>query len=429
MCVVRIHDVKATRGDRSAVVGFHLDQPRSGSCRETYDLPISGWIVTAQPEIVEMEVLYRGRVLRAGRADLPRPDITERYPHLPHAGRSGFSLNASMLGLPPDFQIVIRARCNHGDAIPLVTLEGCHNGVVASHRNRLRPIIVTMQGRVGSSWFMRLLSGHPRIAIYPEYPFETRAMSYWTHMLRVLGQPADHVRSTPAIDFTVDPTWIGHHPFYKPNVTQRPAMQEWFGRTYPEQLASFCKKFIDDFYLQVARMTDKPDAVCFAEKCASDETPWLIWELYPDAREVVLVRDFRDMLSSIFAFNKKRGYQSFGRERAKSDRDYIESMRNNVNGFVRAWKLRSDRAFLVRYEDLVLDTAATLGRLMEYLRLDGDIGELIAKANVPVQELTDHRTTQDVASSIGRWKRDLDPDLQRDSTDAFQEALATFGYE
>ena len=35
-------------------------------------------------------------------------------------------------------------------------------------------------------------------------------------------------------------------------------------------------------------------------------------ELYPDAREVFLVRDFRDMVASIFAFNRKRGVRGFG---------------------------------------------------------------------------------------------------------------------
>ena len=426
---VQIHEVKLRRGDHHAFAGFHLDQPRSGSTRRTYDLPITGWVVSSEPGTIEVEALFRGRVLRSGKADLPRPDIAEKYPHLPHAARSGFSLNASVLGLPPDFQILIRGKRGGGEYAPMATLEGHHTPIVASHENRLRPIIVTMQGRVGSSWFMRLMSGHPNVAVYPEYPFETRVMSYWTHMLRVLGQPSDHARSTPAIDFTADPTWIGHHPFYKPQVTHQPAMQEWFGRKYPEDLATFCKKSIDDFYLQVAHMTEKPDAICFAEKCAADDIPWLVWELYPDAREVVLVRDFRDMLSSIFAFNQKRGYLSFGRERAKSDRDYLESMRNNVLGFMRAWKLRSDRAFLVRYEELVLDTRGTLEALMRYLKLDGDPEELIARANVPVQELTNHRTIQDAASSIGRWRRDLEPDLQKDSTEAFQEALVAFGYE
>ena len=428
MNAVQIHRVKPSRGD-PAFVGFHLDQPTNGSTRRTYDLPISGWIVSSEPGTIEVEVLYRGRVLRRGKANLPRADIAEKYPHLSHAVKSGFGVTASVLGLPPDFQILIRARRGEEDFAPVAILEGHHAPIGASHENRLRPIIVTMQGRVGSSWFMRLLSGHPSVAVYPEYPYETRVMSYWTHMLRVLGQPADHARSTPAIDFTADPGWIGHHPFYKPEVIRHPVMQEWFGRTYPEELATFCKKSIDEFYLQVARMTEKPDAICFAEKCASDDIPWLVWELYPDAREVVLVRDFRDMLSSIFAFNKKRGYQSFGRERAKSDRDYLESMRNNVLGFTRAWRLRSDRAFLVRYEELVLDTRATLEALLQYLKLDGDPDELIARANVPVQELTDHRTIQDAASSIGRWRRDLEPDLQKDSTEAFQEALVAFGYE
>ena len=46
-------------------------------------------------------------------------------------------------------------------------------------------------------------------------------------------------------------------------------------------------------------------------------------ELYPDSREVFLVRDFRDMVSSILAFNAKRGARGFGRAAAETDAGYV----------------------------------------------------------------------------------------------------------
>ena len=39
-----------------------------------------------------------------------------------------------------------------------------------------------------------------------------------------------------------------------------------------------------------------------------------------------------------------------------------------------------------------------------------------------------HRTTPDAEASVGRWQRDLDPDLQRLCESAFGPALETFGY-
>jgi hypothetical protein len=39
-----------------------------------------------------------------------------------------------------------------------------------------------------------------------------------------------------------------------------------------------------------------------------------------------------------------------------------------------------------------------------------------------------HSTSPDAEASIGRWRRDLDPELQRACHEAFGEALEVFGY-
>ncbi len=49
----------------------------------------------------------------------------------------------------------------------------------------------------------------------------------------------------------------------------------------------------------------------------------MIREVYPRAQEVILVRDFRDMVASILAYNAKRGYTAFGREHVDNDEEYI----------------------------------------------------------------------------------------------------------
>ncbi|MGH8542396.1 MAG: hypothetical protein ACREX3_01860, partial [Gammaproteobacteria bacterium] len=104
-------------------------------------------------------------------------------------------------------------------------------------------------------------------------------------------------------------------------------------------------------------------------------------------------------------------------------------MRNNVQGLMKTWELRSDRAFLLRYEDLVNETGSTLEKLMDYLGIPTDVGRLIEKARKTAGELDHHRTSKDAAASIGRWKSELAPPLKVASAEAFKEALSTFGYE
>lgn len=416
----------------SELAGFSVDFPTPGWTGMTYDFALGGWIVAARQGPVAVEAVHRGVVLRKVKANVHRPDVQEKFPDLPHAASSGFSMRLGTPGLPPSFEVLLRAVLSDGVRVPLAALEGSHAPLVSSYKSSLAPLMVTMMGRVGSSWLMRLLAQHPSIIVRPPRPgdpYETRVASYWMHMLKVLSEPADLDHSTRRNDFTTERKWIGHNPFYVPSMTQQPRMQDWFGRLYPEHLAEFCQWSIEQFYLQVARETQKAHPVYFAEKFHADHIPWLAWELYPRAREIVLIRDFRDMVSSILAFNKKRGFLAFGREKVDSDLAYIDKMRNNVLSFLRAWELRSDRTFLLRYEDLVSDSEPTLERLMNYLGIDVDVRDLLEKAKTGSGELSEHRTIKDATTSIGRWKMDLEPELQEAISEAFSEALAAFGYE
>ena len=99
--------------------------------------------------------------------------------------------------------------------------------------------------------------------------------------------------------------------------------------------------------------------------------PVLTWELYPRAKEVFLVRDFRDMARSILAFDARRGFAGFGRPEGARDEEYMrEVLADMARDLHRSWQTRSDRAHLIRYEDLVLDTESTCARLLEYLEID-----------------------------------------------------------
>jgi hypothetical protein len=63
------------------------------------------------------------------------------------------------------------------------------------------------------------------------------------------------------------------------------------------------------------------------------------------------------------------------------------------------------------------------------LPADGaQIDEMIALAAVDTPELQQHRTTPSLMDSVGRWRRDLSPELLAICREAFGEALADFGY-
>ncbi len=106
-------------------------------------------------------------------------------------------------------------------------------------------------------------------------------------------------------------------------------------------------------------------------------------ELYPAARELFLVRDFRDMIASMRAYNARKGFGDFGRETAQSDATWLAELRRGVVALRDAWRERGDTTSLVRYEDLVRDPDATLPPLLASLGLDAapeTVSRLIAAA-------------------------------------------------
>jgi len=279
---------------------------------------------------------------------------------------------------------------------------------------------------------MRLLAEYPQIVAYKHHPYELRITKYWMHMLKVLAEPANHHQSANFNNFHANEWYVGHNPFNTRPVIDRPEIGYWFGHTHVEQLVGFCQQSIEDFYHQVANTQHEIKPMYFAEKHVPDHIPWLIWQLYPHAREVFLVRDFRDMLCSMLAFNARRGYMAFGRDRVESDEEHVRLLQSHVVSLLKAWQRRSTQAHLLHYEDLIIRPVETLSDLLEYLNLDATsstIEEMIQRASkdTPTQHL--HRTSPSPETSIGRWRQDLDHSLQVACQEAFGDVLKEFGYK
>src|SRR5690606_17217974 len=98
--------------------------------------------------------------------------------------------------------------------------------------------------------------------------------------------------------------------------------------------------------------------------------PKLMKEMYPGMREIFLVRDFRDVATSIFEFNAKRNYAEFGRERVDSDEEFLHVLRRDAASLLDQWLSRSTDSYLARYEDLVVDPVTELQGILNYVGLD-----------------------------------------------------------
>ena len=430
---VVVERVDRTGSDDDRLLGWSIDRPAAGDGWEGTTMPIAGWILGADVPAVAVDFVHQGQVIRKAALEMERADVAARFEGTPIRRRCGFRASVGMLGLADPCELEVRAVFDDGSVRSLARLRVSHTPARSTYAPRWSPIALTTLGRTGSTWLMRLLREHPEVAVHGGYPYETRAAAYWLHMIRVLSTPANRIQSSHPDAFPDDLWAIGHHPFNGERLATEPELQDWFRSDYPTHVTDLALRSVDEFYDRVGEGVGKPEATRFAEKFTPGLLPRLMWEAYAGAGEIILVRDFRDMACSILAFNRKRGFVAFGRENVASDAEFIESnLASGARGLLADWRERSERARLVRYEDLVLDPEAALSRLCADLGLAHDpdtITGAVERASGASGEMDRHRTSRDPRASIGRWRSELDSDLVEACRAAFGEALDAFGYD
>jgi hypothetical protein len=122
----------------------------------------------------------------------------------------------------------------------------------------------------------------------------------------------------------------------------------------------------------------------------------------------------------------------FGREHVRTDEEFVLKIRQAAEQLRDAWRELEGEALLVRYEDLIHSAPRTVQRILEYLGVRADDGA----ADAMLQDVSEtrkaaerlHVTSPSVQTSIGRWRRDLDPRMQEICSDAFRDLLPEFGY-
>lgn len=410
-----------------------LDTPVDGAECDAWAVRVRGHVLARTGPVQEIEAVVPGLVLASGQPMLPSPLVAARHPDLPWAAQCGFTLLVDTLTLRRNFEIRLRATLADGSRVKLALISGERRPLQTGYLPRLQPLLVNSFGRTGTTLLMRMLAAHPAVVAYARPPYEARGGKYWMHVLKTLAAPTDARKRVGApMEFHLEPLAAGGNPFYSATFAAWPEVEAWSGSTYVEDLAAFCQRSIDGWYLATAAAQGQAiePLVYFAEKHFPDAYPRLMRDLYPGARELFLVRDFRDMIASMQAYNKRIGAGHFGRDKAGSDEAWLDYLHQNFLVLRAAWRDRGEPGSLVRYEDLVRDPATTLPPLLTFLGLDSSpetAARLIAAANAP--ELHGHGTSGSPTASIGRWQTDLSPELRLAVEEKFGDLLREFGYE
>lgn len=428
MAIVTIEAVHADAVE-GALAGDLLG-PAAGEGSDTFSFNVRGWAAApAGGEIVAFRALDGDRVC----AEVP--------PNQPAAGAGegvdgavGFEMLVRAIELGRQFSVRVLAVHGDGSTRPLGAVAGSRQPLAVPRDPAIDPAMITTIGRSGSKWLARLLSCHPSVLAFQPLVFEPRVATYWMTVLRELSAPKSYLRQIHTERWDQPRWWLGDGAVGLPAPVDL-GMAEWLGAESVRQQAAICQERIEAYYREVGRRSNEGEGVrYFAEKFLLDPVLLdLTTEVFPRAREVILVRDFRDRLSSVFAWNEKRGDHGFGHDAEMSKAEYlVERVRADADDLIDRWQRRGAEALLVRYEDLILEPQATLTGLFEYLGVAADepaVRAVLEQANQPTELLDRHRTVSDPVQTIGRWRRDLPADLAAESNELLAPVLETFGYE
>jgi hypothetical protein len=436
--VLEVLEVSIAPQAREGLLDVELDRPKAGDTAERFALQLVGWVLGNEDQPVRIEILNRGRVITAvfvnGYASSVAnrsPALRERHPDLPNDVRCGFVTLVGLLGLPAEFALHLRAVLADERMVPIGTVKARHEPLRPPFEPTVQPLLVTGPPRSGTTWLMKVLSGHPELVVYDDYPYEHWPAKYWTHALKVLTDPADLVNSTKPHALDTNLFLVGHNPFFSPRWTSGPEIRRWLGRTHIERTAAFFMETIEDWYLTLASSQGIERPRYFAEKhmFRHSLSPVLMHELYPGAKEVFLVRDFRDVACShlSFSIDPDTG-EPRGKLPGKTRETYVrQDVRRIAVDFRDAWRARGEGAHLMRYEELVLNPHEAVSKLLAYLELEYDRTTIESLLDAKLG-VASHVTSPDVKQSVGRWRHE-DADFQALCEEVFADLLEEFGYE
>jgi hypothetical protein len=284
------------------------------------------------------------------------------------------------------------------------------------------PIIITSTGRSGTTLLMSEFARHPNIVVGDRFPYEIKQVAYYSAAFRALVSDADWVRSTHPETMLdgANSRVIGANPYNDQGfldlvdqVDQR-ELRKFYDLGIPEGYALLFRKQILQFYAILANSQHKATAPFFCEKGDINEPARQGVRLFFDTvKEIVLVRDPRDLLCSAIAFWKM------------SPEKALAMLRATTAQIVSIARRAASDVLVIRYEDLLLDPVSSRRTIAEFVGLEFPLKPIEETA----ANFSGHGTSVDPASSIGRWRRDLSPDLITASEAAFEPYIREFGYE
>jgi hypothetical protein len=280
------------------------------------------------------------------------------------------------------------------------------------------PIVVSTMGRTGSTALMAVLNQHPNIVVAGRRPYEVELGSYYAYALRTFLAAGDHERSLRTDDITAvaNRFHTGFNPYFANSFAnvfkETRTLERFMTERLPARFGRTFRDIILDYYEEVAIDQNIERPIYFAEKSLPERDSRLGFRfIFPNIREIVLVRDLRDVVCSAVSSNRL----AFAR--------VVEDTAASARQMLAITGETSPNTITIRYEDFILDKPGTMSRLFAFLGLT----TMMLNEEALTALFSDHGTSSTPIDSLGRWKRDLTGE-QQGQFGVFDDFLRKFGY-
>lgn len=423
--------------DENRVRAFSLKRLEPAFVNSVYALFFNGSleVITSGAAPKRLDFYCTGRVLGTGSGRVEKAHKRSGFlSEKTTVYKMELDVALNLIGSPPDATIEIYLVFGPIDKVKLGEIKVRRKPLQTSYNVKYNPVIIHSLGRSGTTWLMHYLREHPQIFIHGRYPHELLGAHYWYNMLTSLTSPLSqkqHIKEWQMRDFETKS--VTPHLYYKLGADLHGA--QFIGSRYVEMMADFCKQSVDEFYNflieneEEIKSGNKTERKYFSEKGLP--SPALLKEIYPAAKEVFLVRDIRDNISSCLAFNKKRGTLDFGRTLVNSDDEFVIWRATRFKERLGYFFLCNPRPHLIHYENLMSAPITTMTNLLEYLELDAKkqtVTEMYERARQSSTDFDFHKTAAADENSVERWRSDLTPEQQKMCWKIAGELLTGFGY-
>jgi hypothetical protein len=262
--------------------------------------------------------------------------------------------------------------------------------------------------RTGSTWLLNLLATHPTVRAADEPLIGAHLGLPASATVGAVARNPQPGQVTRALDFFADRD------------------DYFFSERYADAWREPLRRLVLARLLPQLRAAggDPRQTVLVVKEPHGSEAADLLARTLPRSRVLAVVRDGRDVVDSILDALQPGAWASSlaqvdAAERLRFVEDYAGLWAERTRVVLRAVAESGERALLVRYEDLLADTATHLRRILRWMGL-----EPAADLDEHVERLAFHRVDEAHRGS-GKFHRAATPGLWRDNLAADEQAAAT----